>query len=74
MFLFKIIIFLMNNYGFWHRLYPGELVSHHISGIYIAYAILTPGKNLGVVRVVNRQTDERTLIKVFLLSPVKFIQ
>ena len=46
------------------RYYPGQLVCHHISGKYIAYAIITPGISQGMVRVMNRNTEERTLIKV----------
>ena len=46
------------------RYYPGELVAEHINGGHLAYAINTPGKNVGVVRVLNRKSDERILIKV----------
>jgi len=51
------------NFGWEHKYYPGQLVSGHMSGTYIAYAITTPGKGCGVVRVVNRDTDDRILIK-----------
>jgi len=51
------------NFGWEHKYYPGQLVAAHMSGNYIAYAITTPGKGCGVVRVVNRITDERCLIK-----------
>jgi len=51
------------NFGWEHKYYPGQLVSAHMSGTYIAYAITTPGKGCGVVRVVNRDTDDRILIK-----------
>ena len=33
-----------------------------MSGTYIAYAITTPGKGCGLVRVVSRDTDDRILI------------
>eukprot|EP00090_Calanus_glacialis_P007849 TRINITY_DN16279_c0_g1_i2.p1 TRINITY_DN16279_c0_g1~~TRINITY_DN16279_c0_g1_i2.p1 ORF type:complete len:388 (-),score=164.66 TRINITY_DN16279_c0_g1_i2:87-1250(-) len=51
------------NFGWEHKYYPGQLVAAHMSGTYIAYAITTPGKGCGVVRVVNRDTDDRILIK-----------
>ena len=51
------------NFGWEHKYYPGQLVAAHMSGTYIAYAITTPGKGCGVVRVVNRITDDRLLIK-----------
>lgn len=51
------------NFGWEHRYYLGQLVSVHISGVYIAYAITTPGKNQGVIRIVNRTTDDRILMK-----------
>ena len=51
------------NFGWEHKYYPGQLVAAHMSGTYIAYAITTPGKGCGVVRVVNRVTDDRILIK-----------
>ena len=35
-----------------------------MGGEYIAYSIITAGKNVGSVRVVNRKTSERILIKV----------
>ena len=41
----------------------------HVSGNYIAYAITTP-KNTGIVRVVNRVTEERLLVKG-MRGPVK---
>ena len=43
--------------------YPGHLSSVHKSGVFVAYAILTPGKNEGVVRVLNQKTEQRTLLK-----------
>jgi len=51
------------NFGWEHKYYLGQLVAVHMSGTYIAYAITTPGKGCGVVRVVNRVTDDRILIK-----------
>ena len=39
------------NFGWEHKYYPGQLVAAHMSGTYIAYAITTPGKGCGVVRV-----------------------
>ena len=41
-----------------------------MTGNYVAYAITTPNKNLGVVRVVNRATDDRILVKG-MKGPVK---
>ena len=38
------------------------LVAAHMSGTYIAYAITTPGKGCGLVRVVSRDSDDRILI------------
>ena len=47
-----------------------QVVAVHVTGTYLAYAITTPGKNLGVVRVVNRATDDRILVKG-MRGPVK---
>lgn len=36
----------------------------HKSGIYFAYGIVSPGKNIGMVRVVNqKKPDQRVLVK-----------
>jgi hypothetical protein len=43
-------------------------VCEHLGGVYLAYAITQAGKNVGVVRVLNRKSDERILIKVFPAS------
>jgi len=51
------------NFGWEHKYYQGQVVGVHKSGNYLAYAITKPGTTEGIVRVVNRVTDERTLIK-----------
>ena len=35
----------------------------HKSGNYYAYAIVSPGKNTGMVRVVQKKADQRVLVK-----------
>ena len=41
-----------------------------MTGTYLAYAITTPSKNVGVVHVVNLVTDDRILVKG-MHGPVK---
>jgi len=50
------------NFSWDHRWQHGQVVAAHLTGTYIAYAITTP-KNVGVVRVVNRATEARLLVK-----------
>jgi hypothetical protein len=45
-----------------YRYYTGQLVCEHMCGVYLAYAIIT--NSGGVVRIFNRMSDERVLIKV----------
>ena len=52
------------NFGWEHKYYPGQLVAAHMSGTYIADAITTPAREgvRGLVREVNRVTDDRILL------------
>jgi len=50
------------NFSWDLRWQHGQVVAAHLTGTYIAYAITTP-KNVGVVRVVNRATEARLLVK-----------
>jgi hypothetical protein len=60
----KLSIRNIVNFGWDHSLYPGQVVSVSADGRFLAYAIVTPGKSSeGVVRVVHRKTEERTLLK-----------
>jgi hypothetical protein len=45
-----------------YRYYTGQLVCEHMCGVYLAYAIIT--NSGGVLRIFNRMSDERVLIKV----------
>ncbi|PNF32915.1 hypothetical protein B7P43_G01848 [Cryptotermes secundus] len=45
------------------RFYTGQLLAVHVGGKYLAYGIKAVGKTNGVVRVVNRESSERSLIK-----------
>lgn len=45
------------------RFYTGQLLAVHVGGKYIAYGIKAVGTNNGVVRVVNRESSERSLLK-----------
>lgn len=59
----KLKITNIVNYGWEHKFHPGQLVAVHKAGVYFAYGVATPGKNLGVVRVVQRESEERILVK-----------
>ncbi|CAH1779762.1 unnamed protein product [Owenia fusiformis] len=52
------------NYDWESKYYVGNLVAIHRDGIYAAYSL--SGKSGGVVRIVNRKTAERTLLKGFM--------
>ncbi|XP_046386973.1 enhancer of mRNA-decapping protein 4 isoform X2 [Ischnura elegans] len=54
------------DYGWESRHYPGRLVAIHMEGKYLAYGLKPLGKSVGVVRVVNRETEERVLIRDLL--------
>lgn len=43
--------------------YPGQLSAVHKNGDFVAYGILTPNKNEGVVRVLNMKNQNRALLK-----------
>ena len=45
------------------RFYTGQLLAVHVDGKYVAYGIKALGKNNGVVRVVNRESNNRSLLK-----------
>ncbi|XP_067007664.2 enhancer of mRNA-decapping protein 4 [Anabrus simplex] len=45
------------------RFYTGQLLAVHVAGKYVAYGIKSVGKSTGVVRVVNRDNNERSLLK-----------
>lgn len=45
------------------RFYTGQLLAVHVGGKYVAYGIKAVGKNNGVVRVVNRESTERSLLR-----------
>ena len=45
-----------------------------MGGEYIAYSIITAGKNVGSVRVVNRKTSERILIKVGTVMKISWFE
>lgn len=51
------------DYTWEERFYTGQLLAVHMGGKYIAYGIKAPAKHGGVVRVVNRETAERALLK-----------
>ena len=53
----------MVNFSWPHEYIPGQLVSVHQSGKFVAYGIVTSGKSEGLVRVIQRHTEERTLLK-----------
>uniref|UniRef100_A0A0A9WX41 Enhancer of mRNA-decapping protein 4 n=1 Tax=Lygus hesperus TaxID=30085 RepID=A0A0A9WX41_LYGHE len=56
----------MNNvvdYTWEEKFYSGQLLAVHMSGKYLAYGIKAGGKTQSVIRVVNRETAKRTLIK-----------
>ena len=53
------------NFAWDHDYYPGQVVSvSPVGGAdFLAYGIVAPGKSEGVVRVVQRKTEQRTLLK-----------
>ena len=57
------------NYGWEHKYYPGQVVAHDKANKYLAYSIKTANKGCGVVRIINRRTEDRLLIKG-MLGPV----
>ena len=59
----KVSIRNIVNFGWEHGFYPGQVVASSPGGKFMAYGIVTPGKSEGVVRVVHRNTEERTLLK-----------
>ncbi|KAL3859977.1 hypothetical protein ACJMK2_010154 [Sinanodonta woodiana] len=59
----KVKITPVVNYDWEHKFYVGSLVAIHRSNEYAAYVL--KGKGSGVVRIVNRCTAERTLLKDF---------
>ena len=54
------------NYGWEHKYYPGQLVAHDKANKYLAYSIKTANKGCGVVRIINRKTEDRLVFDVFL--------
>ncbi|KAK3581117.1 hypothetical protein CHS0354_033910 [Potamilus streckersoni] len=59
----KVKITPVVNYDWEHKFYVGSLVAIHRNNEYAAYVL--KGKGSGVVRIVNRCTAERTLLKDF---------
>jgi len=59
----KLQISNIVNFGWEFQYSYGQLVAVHKSGTYFAYAIVSPGKNTGMVRVVQKKTDQRALVK-----------
>lgn len=53
----------ITNYPWEHYYFPGSLVAVHCSGEYIAYAIKAPQKSTGMVRIINRKSGDRGLVK-----------
>ncbi|KAK7078469.1 enhancer of mRNA decapping 4 [Halocaridina rubra] len=53
----------ITNYPWEHYYFHGSLVAVHCSGEYIAYAIKAPQKSTGMVRIINRKTGDRGLVK-----------
>lgn len=51
------------DYTWEERFYTGQLLAVHMAGKYLAYGIKGSGKTMGVVRVLNRESSGRTLIK-----------
>ncbi len=49
------------NFGWQHNYHHGQLLS--ATNKLLAYAIVTPGKREGVVRVTHRKSGQRTLLK-----------
>lgn len=59
----KLQISNVVNFGWDFQYSHGQLVAVHNSGNYFAYGIVSPGKNTGMVRVVQKKTDQRALFK-----------
>ena len=59
----KLQISNIVNFGWEFQYSYGQLVAVHKAGTYFAYAIVSPGKNTGMVRVVQKKTDQRVLVK-----------
>jgi hypothetical protein len=59
----KLTIRNLVNFGWEHVYVPGQLVAADITGEYLAYGIVTPGKKEPVVRVVARKSEKRVLLK-----------
>ncbi len=59
----KLQITNIVNFGWDFGYHSGQLAAVHKSGVYLAYGILSPGKNVGIVRVVNRDSGQRVLLK-----------
>uniref|UniRef100_A0A1B6MJB4 Uncharacterized protein n=1 Tax=Graphocephala atropunctata TaxID=36148 RepID=A0A1B6MJB4_9HEMI len=59
----KVKLHNIVDYTWEERFYTGQLLAVHIGGTFIAYGIKAVNKAYGVVRVVNRRTDQRALIK-----------
>ena len=59
----KLQISNIVNYGWDFQYCHGQLVAVHKSGSYFAYGLVSPGKSTGMVRVVQKKTDQRVLIK-----------
>jgi len=51
------------NYTWEHKYHPGQVVAHDKSGKYVAYSITTSNKGCGIVRIINRESTDRILIK-----------
>ena len=59
----KVKINPVVNFDWEHKRYIGNLVAAHRNGVNIAYTL--KGRTGGIVRVINRKTAERTLLKGF---------
>ncbi|CAM1331847.1 EDC4 (predicted), partial [Pycnogonum litorale] len=59
----KVKIRNIVDYGWEHKYYCGNVVAVHMSGNFMAYAIKITGKNESYVRIVNRKTSQRELLK-----------
>ncbi|XP_046677270.1 enhancer of mRNA-decapping protein 4-like, partial [Homalodisca vitripennis] len=59
----KVKVHNIVDYTWEERFHTGQLLAVHMGGVLIAYGIKAINKTVGVVRVVNRKTDERALIK-----------
>jgi len=59
----KVKLHNVVDYTWEERFYTGKLLAVHMGGVYIAYGIKAATKTAGVVRIVNRQSNERALIK-----------